>query len=233
MAFLALAEPDPMQREMIANLLQLIDPTRGVYQAESAGQILAVVEDYKVDLVITELRLPDSDGLDLVTQLHRLNPPIPIIALTDSPADFRTASLQAGAASVVGKPIDADHLELEVNRLIRLHSLKPMYNITLEGVLQMVAAQNRDCELLILSNEQKGRFVFQNGDLVHASTPPLGGIEAVREMMKWTLHHFTTHRIEKPVTPNLRGSLVSVLMDAAVQNDEASAVPANETNRHD
>ncbi|MFQ3669934.1 MAG: response regulator [Verrucomicrobiia bacterium] len=233
MAFLALAEPDPLQREMIANLLQLIDPKRGVFQAETAAQVLAMVEDHKIDLVITELRLPDSDGLELVTRIHHLDPPIPVIALTEHPDDFRHGALLAGAASVIGKPIDADLLETEVHRLLRLHTLKPLYNIALEGVLQMVSAQNRDCVLQILSEEQKGRFIFQDGNLVHASTPPLTGLEAVRAMMGWTIHHFSTSPLRHPVTPNLHGSLVSVLLDAAVQNDEASGDSINQTTHHD
>ncbi len=61
------------------------------------------------DIVITDLFLPEQDGINLVKQIHERRPSCPIVLLTDAGHDESTLEgLRAGALDYVQQPIDED-----------------------------------------------------------------------------------------------------------------------------
>ena len=59
-------------------------------------------------LVISDLRLPDGDGLDVVRAARAARDPVPVIVVTGHPSDeVRRAALAAGATTFVAKPFAA------------------------------------------------------------------------------------------------------------------------------
>ena len=69
---------------------------------------LAALADEPPDLVISDLRLPDGDGLDVVRAAHRARDPLPVIVVTGYPStETRRAALAAGATTFVAKPFAA------------------------------------------------------------------------------------------------------------------------------
>ena len=65
----------------------------------------------KVDLVLSDLRLPDRDGLELLAWLHKHSMPIPFIVMTNY-AEVQNAvlAMKSGAADYIAKPIQPDIL---------------------------------------------------------------------------------------------------------------------------
>jgi DNA-binding response OmpR family regulator len=79
-----------------------------VVSAGSRGAGLTLVEREPLALVITDLRLPDGDGLDLVRAARRLPTPTPCMVVTGFVSEAsRTASLAAGASAFLAKPFAA------------------------------------------------------------------------------------------------------------------------------
>ena len=69
---------------------------------------LAALADEPPDLVISDLRLPDGDGLDVVRAARRARDPLPVIVVTGYPStETRRAALAAGATTFVAKPFAA------------------------------------------------------------------------------------------------------------------------------
>jgi two-component system KDP operon response regulator KdpE len=92
------------------------------YRVEGAGSKAAglhIVQHIPPDLVITDLRLPDGDGLDLV-RAARGRPPAPlVVVVTAHPSETaRQAALAAGASAFVAKPFSAADLAGLVDRLL-------------------------------------------------------------------------------------------------------------------
>jgi DNA-binding response OmpR family regulator len=59
-------------------------------------------------LVISDLRLPDGDGLDVVRAARAAQDPVPVIVITGYPSDeIRRAALAAGATTFLAKPFAA------------------------------------------------------------------------------------------------------------------------------
>ena len=79
-----------------------------VVTATSRAAGLAVLATETLQLVISDLRLPDGDGLDVVRAARGLGVPVPVIVVTGYPSDeTRRAALAAGATTFLAKPIAA------------------------------------------------------------------------------------------------------------------------------
>jgi DNA-binding NtrC family response regulator len=89
-----------------------------VVSAGSRGEGLAVIEREQLALVITDLRLPDGDGLDLVRAARRLPTPSMVVTGFASQAS-RSASMAAGASAFLAKPFAAASFTSLVDRVIR------------------------------------------------------------------------------------------------------------------
>lgn len=79
-----------------------------VVSATSRAAGLAALAAQVVQLVISDLRLPDGDGLDVVRAAHGSGPPVPVIVVTGYPSDeTRRAAIAAGATAFLPKPFAA------------------------------------------------------------------------------------------------------------------------------
>jgi DNA-binding NtrC family response regulator len=84
--------------------------------AEWAGDAMEIMTGLqtkldRIDLVITDLRMPFVTGLTLVYAIHKISPKLPVIVLTGlgSP-DVKEECLRQGAAAVLEKPLNTAQL---------------------------------------------------------------------------------------------------------------------------
>jgi DNA-binding response OmpR family regulator len=91
-----------------------------VVSAGTRGEGLAFVEREPLALLITDLRLPDGDGLDLVRAARRLPTPTPSMVVTGFASEAsRTASMAAGATGFLAKPFAASAFTSLVESMLR------------------------------------------------------------------------------------------------------------------
>ena len=78
------------------------------------------------DLVISDLRLPDSDGIDLLKWLKNTHPSLPLIMMTSS-AEIQTAvqAMKLGAADYIAKPLNPDELLGKIRELAHVEEKAP------------------------------------------------------------------------------------------------------------
>ena len=78
------------------------------------------------DLVISDLRLPDSDGIDLLKWLKSTHPSLPLIMMT-SYAEIQTAvqAMKLGAADYIAKPLKPDELLGKIKELVYVEEKAP------------------------------------------------------------------------------------------------------------
>lgn len=73
---------------------------------------LSLFRERDIDLVVTDILLPQMDGFELIRRLRIESRDVPIIAISgmdDSP-QFRDAALKCGATAALAKPIGRQHL---------------------------------------------------------------------------------------------------------------------------
>jgi DNA-binding NtrC family response regulator len=99
--------------EILKSLGEIL--TRFGYQViakQAAKEALALVKDgANIDLVITDYRMPDMDGLEFLNALRQMDPSVPVIMLTAYGAvESYLKSLSLGVFEYVNKPIKAKDL---------------------------------------------------------------------------------------------------------------------------
>ena len=89
-----------------------------VSEARNATEALTAVAERPVDLVLADIRMPGLNGLELVRQVHDINPDLPCIVVTGfgSP-ESSVDALRAGAYWYLEKPFDQSNLDV-VRRLV-------------------------------------------------------------------------------------------------------------------
>jgi two-component system chemotaxis response regulator CheY len=76
----------------------------------------------KFDLIITDLNMPNMDGIEMITAVRKLPgyPFTPILMLTtESQAEKKDAGRKAGATGWIVKPFDADQLISVIQKLVK------------------------------------------------------------------------------------------------------------------
>lgn len=151
-------DDDDIIRQQISSFLKL--SKYDIIQAENGKNGLNLFEKEKPDIVLTDLRLPDIDGLDILRFVNNIDPNIPLIIVSGT-GDMNDAiqSLKLGAWDYIIKPIyDLAVLDyaikkvIERSRLIKenkayQHKLENMVEertekiqATLDGILEVVVA---------------------------------------------------------------------------------------------
>ncbi len=81
---------------------------------------LKAFADDKIDLVLLDYRLPDMTGMDVLMELKKLSPTVPVIIMT-SFSDIRTAvkAMKMGAFEYITKPVNPDELLMLVQQALK------------------------------------------------------------------------------------------------------------------
>jgi two-component system response regulator PilR (NtrC family) len=92
--------------------------TRSASNIEEARHLL---EDYKFDLCLTDMRLPDGNGIELVRHIQDQHPYLPVAVITAfGNMETAVAALKAGAFDFVSKPLDLNDLRNIVRAALRV-----------------------------------------------------------------------------------------------------------------
>ena len=96
-----------------------------VLTANSFASSTAILDRTKVDLVITDLRLADASGIDLIKHIKKDAPDIEVILMTGyGSLDITIEAIKAGAYYYLEKPYTSDRLLTLVDRALQLRALK-------------------------------------------------------------------------------------------------------------
>lgn len=108
-AHLLLVDDDPGLLKLLC--MRLTSEGYSVVTAESGQEGLRVLHREKVDLVISDLRMDEMDGMQLFTEIQKVQPGMPVIILTaHGSIPDAVAATQKGVFSFLTKPIDRDAL---------------------------------------------------------------------------------------------------------------------------
>ncbi|TSA09001.1 MAG: sigma-54-dependent Fis family transcriptional regulator [Deltaproteobacteria bacterium] len=96
-----------------------------VITAENALQALEIFKESDLDLVLTDMRMPKIDGIELLESIRSINNEIPVIIMTAyATVEKAVKAMKKGAFDYVTKPFQNEELKITVRKAIDLYKLK-------------------------------------------------------------------------------------------------------------
>jgi DNA-binding NtrC family response regulator len=115
----------------------------GVRTALSAAKGFDVLEKDDIDLVVTDIKMPETDGMEVLKLVREKHPDVPVVMITAyGSINQAVEALKAGALDYVVKPFDVEELKIIVGRGLAERRLKQ--------------------ENILLKRDLKERYSFEN-----------------------------------------------------------------------
>src|SRR5690606_9854337 len=95
-----------------------------VHTAEDGNQALTVLSEHHIDLVITDLKMPNLDGMELLRRALELDPDLPVVMITaHGTVDNAVEALKLGAFDYITKPFDQSEVRTIVRKALKTRDL--------------------------------------------------------------------------------------------------------------
>ncbi len=189
--------------------------------AGNGREALEILKRSKIDLVVTDLNMPEMDGFQLLALMTKTHPDIPVMIMTaySTPAIKNRVEI-LGSFRVQEKPINFK--ELADNIVSSISSMDTSYlkGITLPAFLQLVEIEQKTCTLKVTSNGMNGFMCFRDGELLEAATKTERGENAAYSILSWDDVVIEINSICKATSNHVGKSLNHILMEGFRLKDE-------------
>ena len=124
--------------------ISLQDSGYDVHTAESAKEALRLFEAVAPPIVLTDIKMPDMDGIELLRRIKKINPDTEVIMFTGH-GDMGLAikSLKNDATDFVTKPINDEVLEIALKRARERISMRRQIREYTENLERLVAERRK------------------------------------------------------------------------------------------
>lgn len=177
----------------------------------SAEEAFEVLENSAVDIVLTDLMLQRTSGLDLLKRVHDTNPMLPVIVLTQyGTIDSAVAATRLGAVDYVTKPFRIEELRSRLERAARAVELQLENNLLRE---QLRTRPGFGGLIGVSERMQRVYKIIQKVTLHDYPVLVLGESGTGKELVAKSVH-FSGPRKDRPFVPVDCSSLVPTLIES-------------------
>ena len=187
-----------------------------VHTALNGKEAVKILEYSPIDLVVTDLKMPEMNGIELLAFINRDYPHIPTIVMSGfGTPKLRNKIEEMGSLLFLNKPLELSHLRGVVAKELKNTSQKGYVNdISPATFLQLVEMEENTCFLEVTGkNDKKGHFYFNRGILYDAVQDDMQGEAAVLEMLSWDKVQISFKSFpRKKVPKRINSSIQSLIM---------------------
>lgn len=119
-----------------------------IVTADNAIDALDCLKAADVDIVLTDIRMPGMDGLDLAEKIHAIYPSMPVLIMTAySEIEVAVNAIKRGAFDFIMKPLNLDYLAHSLNKAkmyCEMQVLEKNYKLSLESEVEKKTAELQD-----------------------------------------------------------------------------------------
>lgn len=207
-----IVDDEPDIREVLELTLGRMNlETRSASNIDEARHLL---EDYKFDLCLTDMRLPDGNGIELVRHIQDKHPYLPVAVITAfGNMETAVAALKAGAFDFVSKPLDLNDLRNIVRSALRVgqvQAVKTTTGVDIEPPDSGTGVRKMLGESVVV---QKVRAMIER--LARGQAPVyIAGESGTGKELAARLIHELGPRADKPFVPVNCGAIPESLMES-------------------
>lgn len=201
-----------------------------VFTAENGRKALDILSTVRIDLVFTDLRMPEIGGIELLAYLNSNKMRIPVIFITAYATPMIEKQLYSkGAIRVLSKPINANTLiHYAKEGLDRVEQQGSLTGISLDNFLQFISWERKTCLVEVKNTAEgeasQGSFYFHLGELQDAVYGDLTAEDAAFAMLALPKVKITFRDItQTPMKKRISLDLMALLLEGARRRDEVNA----------
>ena len=220
--------------DVYQQLLAGLSSAPEVLAATAGARALALLESEPFSLLVTDLKMPNMDGFQVLAIVRRRFPSLRIVVLTGTmEPQFRARAYALGIDLFVEKPksqketqLFLDCVESLLERDIQQTGFRGIQHKALVDILQMECLTRSSVVLKITSGGLTGQIWLRDGDIIDAVTGDWTAESAFREILSWKVGNFELLPADPGRPRTMLSSAQGLLLDTAQMIDEANAEPA-------
>ncbi|MDF1615309.1 response regulator [Desulfurivibrio dismutans] len=192
-----------------------------IVTAQNGKEALERLAEKPVHLLVTDLKMPEMDGFELIGRLSKRGVIIPVIAMTAyGTPEMEDRLMTMGAFQYIEKPIDFNLLLKKILDGLAAGAKGRVTGISLPSFLQLLEMDRKTCTITVKSGRHYGMLCFENGELLNAFTEPLEGLEAAFEIINWDQGEIEIYNFCRNRKRTINEPLGFILLEAARFSDE-------------
>ncbi len=193
-----------------------------ILTALNGKKALEVLGSTHIDLVVTDLEMPEINGFDLLAFMIKKYPHIPVIIMSAYCSLETKRRVDAlGPFRVFEKPIDFSTMVECIFAELAKRTMGYLRGITLPAFLQLVEMEKKTCSLRVTSRGRTGCLYFNGGELMYAGNGAKTGEDAAREIVSWGDTEIEIKDVSIQKGRNIETPLTQILMEACIAKDES------------
>ena len=177
------------EKNFLLSLADMLKANEDEFEIVTAGdgkEAARIVDGGGIDMVVTDLNMPEMDGFELMAHITQANADIPVIAMTAyGTPEMESRLMNMGAFQYIEKPIDYNSLLHKIKGGLKSGTKGHVSGISLPSFMQLLELDKKTCTLHITSREGKGTMYFQQGELLSSLTGDIKGQDAAFDIINW------------------------------------------------
>lgn len=204
-----IVDDDQALLQALPQMLSLRMKEVQVDTVDSATPALDHIQEHDYDAIVSDIKMPGMDGLELLMRIRELRPDAPVLLITGhGEHDLAIRALRGGAYDYILKPIDRDAFVAALQRAIQTHQLRRQVlaqHIALgqhaKALETMVQKRTRE---LIEANVTKDKFL---NIVSHELKAPLSNLEGMAQALGRQLEQTGSVELAKQGLLNMEHAL--------------------------
>lgn len=116
-------DDEAAQRDVLTGYLKKKGYT--ILSASSGKEGIEFTKSHPVDIILSDFKMPDLNGIEVLEQVKKINPEISFVIVTAyGTVENAVKAMRLGAFDYISKPVDLDELDLMIERIIEHKNLK-------------------------------------------------------------------------------------------------------------
>ncbi|MGD2097354.1 MAG: response regulator [Desulfobacterales bacterium] len=197
--------------------------------AEDGLKALEVLKQNIISLVVTDLKMPNMDGFELLAHIMQYYPDIPVIIITGySTPEMEQLAREGGAVGYIAKPFLIENLARQILTTLRKESEGgTLHNISSGMFLQLIEMEQKTCTIRLeeKTGGKKGILFFSNGELFDARINNIHGKAAAHEIFSWDAVNLSIQNGCALKENRIQSDLQPLILEAMRRKDEKAPKP--------
>jgi CheY-like chemotaxis protein len=190
----------------------------------SGKEALGVLSQLPVDLVVSDVRMPEISGLDLLLKIKENYPLTKVIIMTAyGSSEVQDEASSRGCFKYIEKPFEMSKLrELILSGIEQKKGFEGrISDFQLSDLIQMNCLGRLTNAIFVEKDDQKGSIFFEDGNIVHAAVDDdMVGENAFYEILTWQGGSFSVEKSRKAEKETIRKGWQTLLLEGMRRADE-------------